>query len=366
MALDALGRLQHSPARRCRRRVRSIMGAVSARYEADADLDAARHGDGEAFDRLISKHRRALHAHCYRMVGSVHDADDALQETLLAAWRGLAGFQGRAPLHHWLHRIATNTCIRLAARRPQRLLADAYGPPRGVDDGLGEPVVESVWIEPYPDAGVSEGPASPEARYEQRESIELAFVAALQHLPATQRAVLLLRDVVGFPAADVAALVGTTVASVNSALQRARATLEHRLDPVSQQQALVALGEPAKRALVDGFVDAWEKADIDRLVALLTEDVRFTMPPLPAWFDGLAQVRRFFVERIFETPWRLVPITANGQLGFVCHQSLDSGSTFVVGAVNVLTLRDGRIAAINGFVDPAVRDASPRFLAGDR
>ena len=322
--------------------------------------------DADAFERLVDEHRSALHAHCYRMLGSLHDADDALQDTLLAAWRGLDSYEGRAPFHHWLHRIATHASLRLASRRPRRVPAHAYGPPRTVDDGLGEPVLESLWIEPYPDADVPQGAAGPEARYEQRESVELAFVAALQYLPSTQRAALLLKDVLGFPSADVADMLETTPAAVNSALQRARATLDQRREPISQHDALRVLGEPAKQQVVEAFVDAWQRADIDALVALLTDDVRFTMPPLPAWFDGLVAVRRFFAERIFETPWRLEPITANGQLGFVCHQSTDGGASYYVGAINVLTLRDGRIAAINGFVDQAVRDAAPRFLAGNR
>ncbi len=330
------------------------------------DLDAARQGDHEAFDRLVAEHRTALHAHCYRMLGSVHDADDALQETLLAAWRGLGSYEGRAPFHHWLHRVATNASLRLSSRRPRRVLAHAYGPPRTADDGLGEPILESVWIEPYPDAEVPHDAPGPEARYEQRESIELAFVAALQHLPATQRAALLLKDVLGFPSAEVADLLDTSPAAVNSALQRARATLEQRLDPVSQQESLRSLGDDMRRQLVEAFVDAWQRADIEGLVALLTDDVRFTMPPLPAWFDGIDAVRLFFVERVFETPWRLEPITANGQLGFVCHQSIDEGQTFFVGAVNVLTVRTGLVAAINGFVDPAVCEAAPRFLIADR
>ena len=322
--------------------------------------------DADAFERLVDEHRSALHAHCYRMLGSLHDADDALQDTLLAAWRGLDSYEGRAPFHHWLHRIATHASLRLASRRPRRVLAHAHGPPRTVDDGLGEPILESLWIEPYPDADVPQGTAGPEARYEQRESVELAFVAALQHLPSTQRAALLLKDVLGFPSADVAEMLETTPAAVNSALQRARSTLEQRREPISQHDALRVLGEPATQQLVESFVDAWQRADIDALVALLTDDVRFTMPPLPAWFDGLVAVRRFFAERVFETPWRLEPITANGQVGFVCHQSTDGGASYYVGAINVLTLRDGRITAINGFVDQAVRDAAPRFLPGNR
>src|SRR5919204_5907590 len=187
-------------------------------------LAAARRGDEGAFRRLVEPHRRDLQAHCYRMLGSLHDAEDALQDALLRAWRGLDGFEGRASLRTRLHRIATNACLDLAARRPKRVLPLDYGPPSDPHDGPGETLVESVWVEPYPDVrlGLVDALAGPDARYEQRESVELAFVAALQHLPASQRAVLILRDVLGFSAREAADALETSVASANSALQRAR------------------------------------------------------------------------------------------------------------------------------------------------
>jgi RNA polymerase sigma-70 factor (TIGR02960 family) len=196
------------------------------------------------------------------MLGSVHDAEDALQDALLGAWRGLAGFEGRSSLRSWLYRITTNACLRLLARRPKRLLAADYGPAAAPQDELGEPVVEPVWVEPYPDdrLGLEDGSAAPEARYELRESVELAFVAALQHLPPTQRAVLILREVLGFSAAEVAGILDTTPASVNSALQRARKAVDQRVPRTAQRAELDALGADGRRDLVDAFVTAWEWA----------------------------------------------------------------------------------------------------------
>src|SRR5438034_153988 len=191
-------------------------------------LTAAQAGGEDAFRRLVEQHQGELHAHCYRMLGSVHDAEDALQEALLRAWRGLSGFEGRSSLRSWLYTIATNTSLNVIEKRPKRVLPIDYGPPADPHEGPGEPIVESVWVEPYPDdkLGLEDGFAAPDARYEQRESIELAFVAALQNLPPNQRAVLLLREVLGFSAREVAEMVETTTASVNSALQRARKTVD--------------------------------------------------------------------------------------------------------------------------------------------
>src|ERR687890_2865962 len=200
-------------------------------------LDAARRGDEGAFERLVEPHRRELHAHCYRMLGSLQDAEDAFQEAQLRAWRGLPRFDGRSSLRTWLYRIATNASLDVIGKRPKRALPIDLGPASEPFDGPGEPLVESVWIEPYPDEqlGVEDGYASPDARYEARESVELAFVAAVQHLPATQRAVLILREVLGFSAKEVADSLDTSVPSVNSALQRARKIVEERLPERSQQ-----------------------------------------------------------------------------------------------------------------------------------
>ncbi len=295
-----------------------------------------------AFDELVAPFRAELHAHCYRMLGSVHDADDALQDALLGAWRGLAGFEGRSTLRSWLYQIATHACLRLIARRPRRILATEYRD--AVAPGTRtEPPVEGVaWIEPYPD--------DPHATYERRERVELAFVAALQHVPATQRAALLLCEVMGFEAAEVATLLDTTVASVTSALQRARAAMAARVPTRSQQATLRDLGDTGQRALVTAFVDAWARADVPALLALLAADARFTMPPVPTWFAGHAAIERFLIDEMFATAWRLTPTWASGQRAFVCYQ----GPAFVIGALCVVTLRGSQIAEMTGFLDPAV------------
>jgi RNA polymerase sigma-70 factor (ECF subfamily) len=295
----------------------------------------------DAFAALVAPHRAELHAHCYRMLGSVHDADDALQDALLGAWRGLPGFANRGPLRAWLYRITTNACLQLIAQRPRRLLTSDSFPPADPTQPV-EPPASGPWLEPYVE--------DPDVHLERRESLELAFTAALQHLPATQRAVLLLCEVMEFPASEVATLLDTSVASVNSALQRARKAIEERVPAGGQQAQLRALGDDGQQHLVTTFVQAWERADVPALLAMLTEDVRFTMPPLPSWFDGRQAVGRFLSQQVFATPWRLIPLQANGQLGFACYQ----GPTFQLGALNVLTLRDGAIAAISAFLDPAL------------
>jgi len=321
-------------------------------------LEAARRGDAVAFDRLVAPYRGELHAHCYRMLGSVQDAEDALQDALLGAWRGLPEFEGRSSLRSWLYRITTNACLKLAGRRPKRLLPIDHRPASRTVHDLGAPVTEAVWVEPYPERmlGWAAGTADPAARYEMRESVELAFVAALQHLPATQRAVLILREVLAFSAAEVATLLDTTVAAVNSALQRARRVLDQRAPEESQQAALRALGENGRRELVEAFVAAWERADVPAILDLLVKDARFTMPPLPAWFHGRDDIGRFFAERVFATPWRLAPTRASGQLAFACYQGNRAGTHFRLGALNVLTLRGGRIAEMTGFLDPRVHE----------
>jgi RNA polymerase sigma-70 factor (ECF subfamily) len=298
----------------------------------------------EDFEALVAPHRGELERHCYRMLGSPQDAEDAVQEALTAAWRGFDGFAGRSSLRTWLFRIATHAALRVAEKRPPRLLSPDHGPPCEDPRELGEIVPGPVWLEPLAD--------DPGTEYERRETVELAFVAALQHLPATQRAVLILREVLGFSAAEVAEQLDTSVPSVNSALQRARAALEQRLPERSQQAELAALGPGRTRKLLDAFMAAWERSDVPALLALLAADARFTMPPLPAWFDGPDAIERFLRERMFRTRWRLRGIAVNGQPGFLCEQEHDGRHR--LGAINVLSLRDGRIAWIAGFVDPAL------------
>lgn len=296
--------------------------------------------DRLAFDAFVAPYRKELHAHCYRMLGSLTDADDALQDALLGAWRGLAGFEERSSPRAWLYRIATNACLQILSRRRARMLPTeqrASSPP----DVLLEPIAEAdQFLEPYPH--------DPESNFETRERVELAFVAALQHLPATQRAALILRDVVELSAAEVAALLETSTASVESALQRARKTLAERLPASTQQATLAKLGEARERELVANFIAAWEGRDPVALARLLTDDVRFSMPPIPNWFDGKDAVVGFYAQRVFATAWRLEPTRASGQLAFACYQ----GPEFRMGALNVIALRDGKIANLCGFLDP--------------
>src|SRR5438105_1985662 len=285
-------------------------------------LEAARGGREEAFAQLVEPYRAQLHAHCYRMLGSVHDAEDALQEALLRAWRGLSRFEGRSSLRSWLYTIATNTCLSAIERRPKRVLPIDYGPATDPHVAPGEPIVESVWLEPYPDEmlGLEDGLAAPEARYEQREGVELAFIAALQHLAANQRAVLILREVLGFSAKEAADMLDTSVASVNSALQRARSAVEDRVPEQSQQSTLRSLGDDELRELVDRYVDAWERCDVEAFAAILAEDATFTMPPLATWYrtrEGIATwASRSSMSGAWR--WRAVFTRANGQpaLGF--------------------------------------------------
>jgi RNA polymerase sigma-70 factor (ECF subfamily) len=321
-------------------------------------LDSARGGNEDAFARLVEPHRAELHAHCYRMLGSVHDAEDALQEALLRAWRGLGSFEGRSSLRSWLYRVATNACLRAIERRPQRVLPIDYGPPGDPHDELAAPLIESVWVEPYPDE--EDGFAAPEAHYERRESIELAFVAALQHLPGRQRAVLILRDVLGFSAREVADTLDASPASVDSALQRAHKSVEQRLPAQSQQATLRALGDERLSELVGGYVDAWERGDIEAVVAMLAEDARITMPPIPSWFRGRDAVAAFLAERGLrgKRPRRLLRVRANGSPAFGQYHWNGEKGRLVAHGITVLTFEGAQIEEITAFLNP---EAFARF-----
>jgi RNA polymerase sigma-70 factor (ECF subfamily) len=320
--------------------------------------------DEATYRRLVEPHRAELFAHCYRMLGSAHDAEDALQDALLRAWRGLPSFEGRSSQRSWLYRIATNTCLDLIARRKRRVLPVDYGPAADPHDGPGTPLVESVWVEPFPDEtlAVEDGLAAPDARYEQRESIELAFIAALQHLPARQRAVLILREVLAFSAQEVADALKTTVASVNSALQRARRTLDERRPDHSQQATLRTLGDEELREVVEGYVDAWERGDVEAVVAMLAEDAVIAMPPMPTWYRGREAAAVFLGEFAFAARWsgsrfvagerrvRLVRTRANGQLAFGAYGLDPDSGRLRPYALQVLALRGRQIEEITGFV----------------
>ena len=316
-----------------------------------ADLmSRAKAGDGEAFRALTEPHRRELQVHCYRMLGSFQDAEDVLQETLLAAWQGLAGFEERASLRTWLYRIATNRCLnarRAASRRP----AKAWDVP-GVVPPEPTRLDEVVWLEPFPDAlleGAFDVPVGPEARYLQTESISLAFVKALQLLPPRQLAVLVLRDVLGFRAGEVAGMLDATVESVNGALKRARASLARRPSSAVLRDGAPASGSASEDAIVARFVRAYEAADLDALVALLTDDVFIAMPPMPFEYDGRDLVARFFAA-LFGAGRRfdLVATRANGQPAFGAYLRAENETRIGVGVV-VLTLAGDRIHAMTRF-----------------
>jgi RNA polymerase sigma-70 factor (TIGR02960 family) len=300
-------------------------------------ISRARNGDGAAFRELIEPHRRELQVHCYRMLGSLQDAEDTLQDTLLAAWQGFGGFEGRASLRTWLYRIATNRCLnarRSAARRPPK----AWDVPN-VEPPEPTRLGEVVWLEPIPDA------MGPEARFEQTESISLAFVTALQLLPPRQVAVLILRDVLGFHANEVAEMLDTTVESVKSALKRARTGLRG----LDDREPPPPRGSAAEEAVVAKFVRAWESADLDALIALLTDDVSMSMPPIPFEYEGRDVVDRFCAS-IFAAGRRfdLVPTRANGQPAFGAYLRGPDGISHGTG-LYVLTLSSDRISAMTRF-----------------
>jgi RNA polymerase sigma-70 factor (ECF subfamily) len=290
------------------------------------------------FAALVEPHRGALLAHCYRMLGTLADAEDAVQDTLLRAWRSVDRFEGRSRPATWLHAIATNVCLRALEKRPQ--LALVHGPPAELGEAPGEPLLESVWVGPFPDAG---------AAYERRESIELSFVAALQYLAPQQRAVLILREVLGFSAAETADALDTTVAAVNSALQRARRTIDERLPQRSEQ----TLDDDAIRAVVAEFADAWERADVPAVVKLLADDVVMTMPPMPTWYSGRETVAWFLADRPMSSPrWKAEIVSANGGPAVAIY--LREEETFTAHSINVLAFDGGRITGIYAFIDAAL------------
>jgi RNA polymerase sigma-70 factor, ECF subfamily len=322
-------------------------------------LAQARAGDGEAFARLVDPYRRELQVHCYRFLGSVQDAEDALQDTLLSAWQGLAGFEGRASIRTWLYRVATSRCLdtlRSARRRPA-----VSPPPAGLEPPEPTRLGEVLWLEPYPDAlleGLADSTPGPEARYESRESVSLAFITALQLLPPRQRAALILRDVLGFHASEAARMLDTSEESVTSALKRARATLE-RAQSATERESAPPPHSAAEQDLVARLTTAFEAADIPGIVALLTEDAWLTMPPLPLEYQGRELAAQFLTATAFRPGWtaRLIPTRANGQPAFGFYaRDPQTGGYYTVGLM-VLTLAGTQICAMTRF------DAStlPRF-----
>jgi RNA polymerase sigma-70 factor, ECF subfamily len=329
-------------------------------------LAAARRGDEAAFARLVERYRAELQAHCYRMLGSVQDAEDAVQDALLRAWKALPRFEPRHSLRAWLYKIATNVCLDTIGRRPKRVLPPDYTASTDGNQTAGAPAVESVWIEPYPDEqlAVEDGYAAPDARYEQREGVELAFVAALQHLPARQRAALILREVLGFSAKEAADSLDTTPQSVNSALQRARATVDEQLPKQSQQKTLRALGDKQVRALVERFGDALQRGDIPAVVSMLAKDAAWSMPPMSSWYRG-DDIPGFLQLGPMSGAWRWrhLPAHANGQAAFGAYVWHAGEQAYLAFALNVVTFEGDRVKEVTSFLNRVVKGTDPEYYA---
>jgi RNA polymerase sigma-70 factor (ECF subfamily) len=324
-----------------------VVGSITATQQSPGP-------DDDAFRQLVEAHERALRVHCYRMLGSLQDAEDQTQETLLRAWRNLQTFEGRASMRAWLYRIATNACLDELDRRGRRLLPPMIGAPTQSfvpTQGFGD---ETPWLEPMPDAWleVADTAPGPEARYEAREAVELAFVATLQHLAPRQRAVLLLRDVLGWPARDVASLLDMTVPAANSALQRARERLDRSATPGAPR-----LAPEAERALVERYIGAWEHGDVNVFVSLLKDDAVLSMPPLAEWYVGPAAIGEFFSWATGPGgfgPYRLVPTRANGSIAFGVYGAGPDGPASTASILTVLLADQDGIAAITSFMNPGL------------
>jgi RNA polymerase sigma-70 factor, ECF subfamily len=325
--------------------------------EGTSTLDAARDGDHEAFASLVEPFRRELRAHCYRLSGSIHDADDLVQESLLRVWRSLKSFEGRSSLRTWLYKVATSACLDALDKRPQRALPMDVSPAVSADVPIAPPRLEPVWIGPWLAMNGDEGGlSSPEARYTLRESVTLAFLVALQLLPPKQRAVLLLRDVLGWQASECAELLGLSVTAVNSALQRARETIDRRAPALRDASPVV--NDERTAMLLARYVAAWETADVDALVSLLREDATLAMPPLPQWLQGAQDIGRSLGAMVLvpgsSGDYRLVPTHANSRPAFATYRRDEAGGAHTALSIQLVEVADGRIVSIVAFLDPSL------------
>lgn len=318
-------------------------------------IAAARAGDRQAFDRIADPFRRELQVHCYRMLGSLQDAEDLVQETLLRAWSRLNTYEGRAPFRAWLYKIATNLCLDALAARHRRVLPQSKYPAADPRAPLAPPAVEPDWLEPFPDEWLADEDKGPEARYTQREAVTLAFLTALQMLPPRQRATLILRDVLDWHADEVAQLLDMTVSSVNSALHRARSTLARHY-PTLNRETMSAQAGSSHRTLLDRYVHAWQAADIDELISLLKEDATFPMPPSPSWYQGREAIRTFVAANILAGDargrWKLVPMRANGQPAYAWYMQKPDRAGYAAFAIQVLTFDGDLLSDITTFPFP--------------
>lgn len=328
-------------------------------------LAAARNGDAQQFSELTEPYRRELQVHCYRILGSLHDAEDFVQETFLRAWKRLETYEGRASFRSWLYKIATNACLDfLDQQRSRRFLPNTTLPSSDPQDGISLPTSEMTWLEPFPDEWLSDSSAvNPEARYTESESISLSFLTALQVLPPRQRAVLILRDVLDFSANETAEVLEITVSSANSALHRARTTLSQRYHGQKPERSISSPIDERVQGLLDHFVRAWENADVEGLIALLKEDAILAMPPSPSWYQGRDSIRAFVAATIFADEgmfhgkasqrWRLVPTRANAATAFAIYQR-QTNDQYQAFGILVLTREADRLTQLISFIDPSL------------
>ncbi len=320
-----------------------------------AQRAVARSGTRREFAELVEPYRRELQVHCYRMLGSFQDAEDLVQETLLRAWQKRSTYKGRAPLRAWLYQIATYACLSVLNQRKRRILPEAANPPSDPKAPSAPPQMGPVWLEPFPDEMLPDPSGYPDSIYERRESISLAFLAALQTLPPRQRAILLLSDVLDWQAGEVASLLETSVSAVNSALHRARITCAKLYRPRRDESMRVDAGDQATRLLLERYVRAWEAPSVEELVSLLKEDASFAMPPSPSWYLGREAIRAF-AQTVIAGPgrWKLIPVQANGTVGYGVYSQSNPGEKFHPFGIQVLTIRDGQVAGATTFLNPAL------------